>query len=228
MADSHTPSYEMDSRRAAPPYRESSQHGVYDFGDALRPAQRSVLEYGNNSAFQYNRSIPEFSADAVASGIPPLPIYQHHDPPSYPYPHETLGQSDRYDPLGSHNSYLELSTRSTYQLPSQNRPSEVVMRQSSYRPTGRVVEEGELSEGEFEETPLERDPNRASPYRGQPFIEKGRYGSKYGTVYDRGARDEASNTTPLTGKPVIFDIAMESNRVLRYVRSFDKFKSAAF
>ncbi|KAH7311928.1 hypothetical protein BKA65DRAFT_517832 [Rhexocercosporidium sp. MPI-PUGE-AT-0058] len=93
------------------------------------------------SAYGYNRSIPSFSASAVAAGVPPLPIFTGWNQESVPLPSYTTPTNGTQYP-----GYTNSAQHSTpyYQTPSQPAYQQQV-------PGIKPYDQGDLDEGEFEE-----------------------------------------------------------------------------
>lgn len=93
------------------------------------------------AAYSYNRAIPGFSASAVASGVPPLPIYQGWNQDTVPLPPYTAPHnSSQYAGYGGASQ-----ANSQYYQP--------MGQQSYHQNTGvaKPFEQTDLSEGEFED-----------------------------------------------------------------------------
>ena len=103
--------------------------------DNGRTSQAQVApNYNSNAvAYGYNVSIPSFSASALATGVPPLPIFQGWNQDAIPLPPYTSQQ-----PVAQFASYANpQQTPQYYQQVSQ--------------PSYQQNVQGELSEGEFED-----------------------------------------------------------------------------
>ncbi|KAE8454575.1 hypothetical protein EG329_000198 [Mollisiaceae sp. DMI_Dod_QoI] len=125
-----------------PPYLPPTFPNQYLQPDDGRAAQGHMASNYDTSmsAYAYNRALPAFSAAAVASGVPPLPIYQGWNQeaiplPAFNPPHDTAqyqnyGNSShnvsQYYPSAGHQSYPHAQSAKPY-------------------------EQRELSEGEFED-----------------------------------------------------------------------------
>jgi len=139
-----TPSYGMGygaQDQTNPPYLPPTYPNHYLQQDDGRMGQAGMPSSydASMSTYGYNGATPSFSASAVASGVPPLPIYQgwNQDPvPAPPYaPTHTTQQYGGYSNGVHQNPQYYAPTQPTYQ---QNQPA------------SRPYDEGELSEGEFE------------------------------------------------------------------------------
>lgn len=118
---------------------------------------RSIIsdQVDSYTAFQQNRNVPAFSAAAVASGIPPLPIFPNWGVSASWRP----GPSSSHTPImsgygsnGSNGPFVQSSQdplRSGYMTAGSN--MSVVPQHDSPNNTLRVqeTEEGELSEGDL-------------------------------------------------------------------------------
>jgi len=94
----------------------------------------------NMAAYGYNRAIPTFSAATVASGVPPLPIYQGWNQDAIPLPPYTL----------PHNAAQYTGYSSDSQNHSQHYHSASHQSYPQNAPAAKPFEPGDLSEGEFE------------------------------------------------------------------------------
>jgi hypothetical protein len=124
-----------------PPYLPPAYPNQYAQGDDGRTGHMGTNYDASMAAYAYNRAIPNFSAAAVASGVPPLPIYQgwNQDPvplPPYSAPHHP-SQYTGYGGAPQVNSQF-------YQpMGHQNYPQNTG--------AGKPFEQTDLSEGEFED-----------------------------------------------------------------------------
>ena len=122
-----------------PPYLPPTYPNQYLQPDNGRTGQTHMA--ANYDAYGYNRAVPAFSAAAVASGIPPLPIYQGWNQDPIPLPPYTAPQS-----ATQYTGYKDNSHQNSQYYPAVN--------QTNYQQNtqaGRHFEQGELSEGEFED-----------------------------------------------------------------------------
>jgi hypothetical protein len=122
-----------------PPYLPPTYPNQYLQPDNGHTGQTHMT--ANYDAYGYNRAVPAFSAAAVASGIPPLPIYQgwNQDPiplPPYTAPQSATQYAGYMDNSHQNNQYYPAVNQTNYQQNTQ---------------VGRHFEQGELSEGEFED-----------------------------------------------------------------------------
>jgi hypothetical protein len=139
-----TPSYGMGygaQDQTNPPYLPPTHPNQYLQQDDDRMGQAGMPSSydASMSTYGYNGATSSFSASAIASGVPPLPIYQgwNQDPDSLPpyAPAHTAPQYGGYSNGVHQNPQYYAPTQPTYQ---QNQPA------------SRPYDEGELSEGEFE------------------------------------------------------------------------------
>ncbi|TVY73282.1 hypothetical protein LSUE1_G007927 [Lachnellula suecica] len=140
-----TPFYGMGygaSDQNNPPYLPPTYPTQYLPQDDGRMGQAGMPSSydASMSTHGYNGATPSFSASAIASGVPPLPIYQgwNSDPvPLPPYaPAQPVPQFSGYSNGPTQNSqYYSAPTQAPYQQSPQN---------------SRPYDEGELSEGEFD------------------------------------------------------------------------------
>jgi hypothetical protein len=124
-----------------PPYLPPTYPNQYLQTEDGRTVQGQVHAASNYDAYGYNRAIPAFSAAAVASGVPPLPIYQGWNQDSIPLPPYTAPSNPT-----QYAGYTDSSQHNTQYYP--------VVSQTGYQPpvtAPRPFEQGELSEGEFED-----------------------------------------------------------------------------
>jgi hypothetical protein len=199
-----TPPFGMAPSRAVPPYREASHQEIYEYGDQAQTVDRALLEHHTaqtSTAFQQNAKIPGFSAVAVASGVPPLPLiyYQGREDHPYSYSPRSLGQNARFGPPRSQNSYSNTSVPSPQALPPSEPHARDRKRPSSNTPAVQNVEEGELSEGEFEEASPEVNRN-VGRVRRYDFYEHQRDDHSNRGVYDSSGELEVTSNAPLTGQ----------------------------
>jgi hypothetical protein len=198
-----TPPFGMALGRAVPPYREASHQEIYDYGDAVQPERRPLLEYHKAQtrvAFDQNAKVPGFSAASVASGIPPLPIYQDQESLLYGNPARSYGRDGTLEPPRSQNPNSKPSNLSPHELPQNLSQERIHKRPASHTPAARNAEEGELSEGEFEEVRSNVNRNTAGMTRRHDYYEhqrEDRHISAYRGAYD--GNGEISNA-PLTGR----------------------------
>ncbi|CZS99611.1 uncharacterized protein RAG0_07941 [Rhynchosporium agropyri] len=124
------------------------------------------------SAYGYNRSVPSFSASAVAAGVPPLPIFQgwNQDPASLP-PYTGPNGATRYSSFASSAQH----GAPYYQTPGQPAYQHQL---SGVQPS---EEQGDVAEGEFEE-PTSAAYNLSDEYGVSQYRENG------GTVYSDTAQ----------------------------------------
>lgn len=141
-----TPSYGANygsREQANPPYLPPSYPNQYMQQDNGRGAQGHMAQNYDTSmsAYAYNGAVPSFNSAAVASGVPPLPIFQgwHQDPVPLP-PYNPQQNSTQYPPPNNNSQFVPQYYTSYNQ---QSYPSNVQ--------TPKRYEQGELSEGEFED-----------------------------------------------------------------------------
>ena len=123
-----------------PPYIPVTYPTQYVQGDD-RTGHMGANYDASMAAYSYNRGIPGFSAAAVASGVPPLPIYQGWNQDAMPLPPYTAPPNP--SPYPSYSGTSQVNTQ--YYQP---------MGQPSYPPNNAVAkpfEQTDLSEGEFED-----------------------------------------------------------------------------
>ncbi|KAE9365161.1 hypothetical protein N431DRAFT_430676 [Stipitochalara longipes BDJ] len=124
-----------------PPYLPPTYPNQYLQGDDGRTGHMGANYDTSVAAYSYNRAIPGFSAAAVASGVPPLPIYQGWNQDSMPLPPYTA----------PHNPSQYTGYGGTPQVnPQYYQP----IGQQTYAPNAAVAkpfEQTDLSEGEFED-----------------------------------------------------------------------------
>jgi hypothetical protein len=199
-----TPPFGMAPSRAVPPYREASHQDMYDYGDAGQPERRSLLEYHKaqtRAAFEQNTKIPGFSAASVASGIPPLPIYQDQESLPYGYQSKPYGYDGTVERPRSQTTYNNPSNPSPLPPNAPNERNHT--RPASRTPAAQNVEEGELSEGEFEEVRPKVNRNAAGMAIRHDYYEHqrdDRHLSAYHGAYNGNGEREAISNAPLTGR----------------------------
>jgi hypothetical protein len=121
------------------PYLPPTFPNQYLQTDPSRTAQGNVAS--NYDAYGYNRPAPGFSASAVASGVPPLPIYQGWNQSSMPLPQYAPQQVGTQYP-----NYPEAPQHNAHYYPPVNQPT---YHQNAHVP--KSFEQNDLSEGEFED-----------------------------------------------------------------------------
>jgi hypothetical protein len=142
-----TPSYGANSwsrDQPIPPYLPPTYPNQYlqpNDGHPARPPMASNYDT-SMSAYGYNGSIPSFSATAVASGVPPLPIFQGWNQDSIPLPPYISPQN-----APQYAEYNDNSHHNTQYFP----PVEPQLYQQNTQ-AARPFDNGELSEGEFEDS----------------------------------------------------------------------------
>ena len=142
-----TPSYGASSwsqEQANAPYLPSNHPNHYLQPNDVRTGRAPMASSydASMSAYGYNGAIPGFSAAVVASGVPPLPIFQGWNQDSIPLPPYTSPQNA--------SQYAEYQN-DFYHNAQHFRPIEA----QTYRhntQAARPSDNGELSEGEFEES----------------------------------------------------------------------------
>ena len=134
------------------------------------------------SAYAYNRSIPSFSASAVAAGVPPLPIFQGWNQDSVPLPPYTPNNGTQY------SGYTNIAQPSAPYYPPPIQPT--------YQPQIPGVKsfiQGDLDEGEYEDPPNATHAPMAS-YNAAHFRENG--GTGYSDSAQRALYSKAKDYTP--------------------------------
>lgn len=124
------------------------------------------------SGFGYNGPAPSFSASAIATGVPPLPIYQGWNQDSIPLP-----------PYSAHNSQ-QYSGYSDTNAQNNHHNSQYYISQPSYQPPPQVsqpYDEGEVSEGEFKGNSRQMNNSTATHGANQYSVnERTNYGEQHG------------------------------------------------
>lgn len=142
-----TPSYGMGygaPDQNNPPYLPPTYPNQYlPQGDGRMSQAGMPSSYDASlGTYGYNGPAPSFSASALASGVPPLPIFQgwNQDPtPLPPYaPAHTQQHYAGYSNGAHQNPQYYAPTQTPYQQPQAQQPA------------SRPYDEGELSEGEFD------------------------------------------------------------------------------
>lgn len=125
-----------------PPYLAPTYSNQYPHGDDGRTGHMGTNYDASMAAYSYNRAIPGFSAAAVASGVPPLPIYQGWNQDAMPLPPYSAPHNP--SPYTGYVSAPQVNAQ--YYQPMGH--------QSYHQNTGvaKPFEQTELSEGEFEDT----------------------------------------------------------------------------
>lgn len=141
-----TPSYGANygaRDQANPPYLPPTYPNQYMQQDNGRAAQGHMAQNYDTSmsAYAYNNALPSFSAAAVASGVPPLPLFQGWNQDTVPLPPFNQQQNAIQYPPPNNNSQFGSQYYPSYSHPSY----------PSNAQTPKRYEQGELSEGEFED-----------------------------------------------------------------------------
>jgi hypothetical protein len=151
-----------------PPYLPPTYPTQYLQGDDGRTGHMGGNYDASMAAYSYNRSIPGFSAAAVASGVPPLPIYQGWNQDAVPLP--------PYTAPSNHSQYSGYGgvpqTSAQYYQP--------VGKQNYHQNTAsaKSFEQADLSEGEFEDVGASvNTPQRAVQSRAQDYSPQSGYQS---------------------------------------------------
>ncbi|KUJ09359.1 uncharacterized protein LY89DRAFT_285810 [Mollisia scopiformis] len=188
-----TPSYGANygSRdQTNPPYIPASYPNQYMQPDDGRTAQGNMASHYDTSmsAYAYNRALPSFSAAAVASSVPPLPIYQGWNQDSIPLPpfnppHNTA-QYPSYGNNAQNGSQFYSSMGHTNYLPNAQ--------------PAKAYEQGELSEGEFEDGGLATN----TPPAGYSTSQYGNGGTNYNDNSSHAGYAQVQDFTPQQTFPV--------------------------
>lgn len=147
-----TPSYGLNygaREQQNPPYLPPTYPNQYM---QAADSHTSQGQMGNNydasmNAYAYNRAIPSFSAAAVASGVPPLPIFQGWNQDAIPLPPYNLppavpAPAPQYNPYGN-----TPQNTGFYPPPPPPPPPQPTYQQNHIQKPF----EPDLSEGEFED-----------------------------------------------------------------------------
>ncbi|PBP25412.1 hypothetical protein BUE80_DR003830 [Diplocarpon rosae] len=135
-----------------PPYLAPAYTPQYMQPDQSQQEQIAPHYDASATAFAYNRSAPSFSASAVASGVPPLPIFQGWNQESIPLPTYT-GYENNVNP-----QYFRQPNRPSF----QQHASDV---NNSH---------GKMSEGEFDNNSMAAQ--TSTGYGATQYRENGRTG----------------------------------------------------
>ncbi len=179
-APSYGPSYGARDQ-TDPTYLPSTYPNQYLQGEDGHTGHMGANYDASMAAYAYNRGIPTFSAAAVASGVPPLPIYQGWNDaiplPTYTAPHN----SSQYNGYGSGSQ-----ANAQYYQP---------MGQSNYhQSTGvKTFEQTDLSEGEFEDNGASTNTPPAG-YGSNNY--QGNYGTGYMDTAQRAVYSQAQDYSP--------------------------------
>ncbi|KAH9218313.1 hypothetical protein DL95DRAFT_385720 [Leptodontidium sp. 2 PMI_412] len=138
---SYPPGYGVRDQQI-PPYLPPTYPNQYLQADDSQQGQMASHYDTSMSAYGYNRSIPSFSASAVAAGVPPLPIFTGWNQDSVPLPSYNTTPNNG----AQYSGYANNAHHSTpyYQPPSQ--PA-----YQHQMPGGKHYDQGDLDEGEFED-----------------------------------------------------------------------------
>jgi hypothetical protein len=129
--------------QANPPYLPPSYPNQYMQADDSREVQGHMASNYDTSmsAYAYNRALPAFSAAAVASGVPPLPIYQGWNQDAIPLPPFTTPNNTAQYP-----NYGNNTPNGSHYYPTPSHQNYLSQPQSA-----KPYDQRELSEGEFED-----------------------------------------------------------------------------
>lgn len=116
------------------PYIPPAYQTQYPQTDDGNTGQGQAHFTANYDAYGYNRAMPTFSAPALASGVPPLPIFQGWNQDSIPLPPYTTVAAP-YNGYTDTPQYYAPVSQAPYQQPVQDPP----------------FDQRELSEGEFDD-----------------------------------------------------------------------------
>lgn len=169
-----------------PPYLPPTYPTQYLQGDDGRIGHMGGNYDASMAAYSYNRSIPGFSAAAVASGVPPLPIYQGWNQDAMPLPPYTAPSNhSQYSGYGGVSQ-----TNAQYYQP--------VGQQNYHQNTAsaKSFEQADLSEGEFEDVGASTNTPPvgygSSQYRGND-------GTGYMDTAQRAVHSRAQDYSPQSG-----------------------------
>ncbi|KAG4433393.1 hypothetical protein IFR05_011129 [Cadophora sp. M221] len=181
-----TPSYPpgYGSRdQQIPPYLPPTYPNQYLQADDSQQGQMASHYDSSMSAYGYNRSIPSFSASAVAAGVPPLPIFTgwNQDPVALPSFNNTPNNGAQYP--GYTNS---AHSTPYYQPPSQSAYQQQMLGVKSY-------DQGDLDEGEFEDQ-TNATHTSSNTYGNSQFRENG--GTGYIDTAQRAVHSKARDYSP--------------------------------
>jgi hypothetical protein len=169
-----------------PPYLPPTYPNHYLQGEDGRTGHMGTNYDASMAAYAYNRAIPAFSAAAVASGVPPLPIYQGWNQDAIPLPSYTAPQNpSQYTAYGGDSQ----SNAQYYQPMGQ---------QNYHQNTGVVkpLEQSELSEGEFEDAGAS---NNTPPVSYGSNQYRGNDGTGYMDTAQRAVYSQAHDYSPQSG-----------------------------
>ncbi|KAK0105679.1 hypothetical protein ONS95_004206 [Cadophora gregata] len=124
-----------------PPYLPPTYPNQYLQADDSQQAQTASHYDTSMSAYGYNRSIPSFSASAVAAGVPPLPIFQGWNQDSVPLPPYTTSNNGT-----QYSGYTNSAQNSAPYYPQLNQPA-----YQPQIPGSKPFDQGDLDEGEYED-----------------------------------------------------------------------------
>ncbi|TVY33828.1 hypothetical protein LSUB1_G007417 [Lachnellula subtilissima] len=160
-----TPSYGMGygahQDQNNPPYLPPmypNQYQQQDDGRMDQAGMPSSYDASGMPTYGYNGATP-FSASAIASGVPPLPIYQGWNQDPVPLP--------PYAPANPTPQYGGYSN-GVHQNPQYYPPPQPTYQHN--QPTSRPYDEGELSEGEFEGAAPSYGTNQYRPNDGKSHV----------------------------------------------------------
>jgi hypothetical protein len=174
-----------------PPYLPPTYPSQYLQGDDGRTGHMGANYDASMAAYSHNRSIPTFSAAAVASGVPPLPIYQGWNQDAMPLPPYTA----------THNPSQYTGYGGTSQANAQYYQP---IAQQNYQPNTGVAKpfEADLSEGEFEDVGASTN---TPPVGYGPNHYRGNDGTGYMDTAQRAVYSRAQDYSPQSGYQGTFD-----------------------
>lgn len=180
-----------------------AQNTQYAYDESSQSANASAFQQNalaHGAGFEYNAGFPAFSPAALASGVPPLPIYGGWDVNAHRQNPMWTVQTKTPD---SSNSFGTPATGASHRpFTSQHIP---MPQKSATPPTSRArppaVEEVELSEGEYEEASGAEVPITARGARLENYNEYGRNNGppSHGTLYHRQNNYGKMALQPSTG-----------------------------
>ena len=159
-----------------PPYLPPmypNQYPQQDDGRMDQAGMPSSYDASGMSTYGYNGATPSFSASAIASGVPPLPIYQGWNQDPVPLPPYAPA-----NPTPQYGGY----TNGVHQNPQYYPPPQPTYQHN--QPASRPYDEGELSEGEFEGAAPSYGTNQYRPNDGKGHV-KTTQRSSYPIAHDQ-------------------------------------------
>ncbi|KAI9046950.1 hypothetical protein LZ554_009025 [Drepanopeziza brunnea f. sp. 'monogermtubi'] len=168
-----TPSYGYRDQQAInPQYLPPTYPNQYDSQQGqpqMAPHYDAAM-----AAYGYNRAAPSFSASAIASGVPPLPIFQGWNQDSMPLPPYTTPQAQtQAQAQTQYTGYNNNAFNSNAQQNTQYYPPTAQPSYQQQAPGVRPYEQGELRDGGFDDEITRATHTPSAGYGAPQYLENG-------------------------------------------------------